>query len=163
MIRLLPPLVVLLSTLIGVGDIIEPCMDTQSDALRIVSAGSACAEDETQLEWSILGPQWNAGPAGSQGPQGLPSLAGPEGPQGAAGAPGLVDLECATVQIIRWDEAAGQWACSDALTDLEAEVAVLKSLLTHVSRTGNTLVISGANLQSSTAWVAPRRPTAWAI
>jgi hypothetical protein len=129
MIRLFLPLVLVLSTFIGVSDIIEACIHNESGAIRIVSADTTCADDETRLEWNVLGPK------------------GETGPPGPAGPPGVGDLGCTAAQIIRWDEAIGQWSCSDELADLQARIAVLENLLTHVSRTDNTLVISGANLQ----------------
>ncbi|NJN83802.1 MAG: hypothetical protein HC802_17030 [Caldilineaceae bacterium] len=52
---------------------------------------------------------------------------------------------CATNQIIRWN--GTNWVCTvDQSAALEARVAALEALLTHVSRSGNELTISGANL-----------------
>jgi hypothetical protein len=159
MLKLLLPLILLMTGLVSVGDVIHACVRTDTGALRIVNAETVCTAEESTLEWGSLGQQGEPGPTGPAGPQGVagpPGLAGAPGPQGEPGEPGLngepgppgiSDLGCTTNQIAKWDDAASRWVCSDELAQLQADIAALQALLRNVSRSGDTLIISGANLQ----------------
>lgn len=63
-------------------------------SVRIVNSPADCGNQETPVEWNIVGPQGPPGPTGPQGPQGiqgpqgLPGEPGPPGPQGEQGPPG---------------------------------------------------------------------------
>lgn len=79
------------------GDValIHACVNDSSGTLKIVGADQECGNGWSPLDWNIMGPQGDPGPAGPQGdpgpagPQGDPGPAGPQGdpgPQGPAGA-----------------------------------------------------------------------------
>jgi hypothetical protein len=88
------------------GDValIHACVNDSSGTLKIVGADQECSNGWSPLDWNIMGPQGDSGPAGPQGdsgpagpqgdsgpagPQGDPGPAGPQGdpgPQGPAGA-----------------------------------------------------------------------------
>jgi hypothetical protein len=136
MLRILLPLILVVSAAIGTGEVIHGCVHKDNGLLRVVIAATNCTEEETAIEWGVIG------------------MMGPQGEKGEPGAPGISDLGCSTSQIIQWDAAQAMWVCSDALAQLQADVAAsqadvtaLQALLTNVSRVDNTLVISGANLQ----------------
>jgi hypothetical protein len=141
MFRILIPIILVMTGLVGSGEVIRACVTVDSGAIRIVSADSTCEEEERVLEWGVMG------------------LQGPPGPPGAAGEPGpagVGDLGCASGQGLLWNEEQSQWACADApdnsalqaqVTALQEEVDALKTLLAGVSREGNILLITGANLQ----------------
>lgn len=164
MFKLFLPIILVMATFIGSGDLIHACVHKESGAVRIVSADSDCGSDESALEWGIVGvqgPKGDPGPRGPQGPQGDTGAQGPQGPKGdtgpagpqgergprgAKGEPGVGDIGCAADQIAQWD--GSQWVCA-ALPNtaaLEARIAQLEDLLQHVSRDGNDLTITGANL-----------------
>ena len=79
-------------------------------------------------------------------PYALYALNGSQGLKGDTGAPGVgFRTDCATDQIAKWDGSA--WVCAvDQSAALEARVAALEALLVHLTRSGNDLTISGANL-----------------
>ena len=52
-------------------------------SLRLVSNATDCHEDETAVQWNVVGPP---GPPGASGPRGATGAVGPAGPTGAAGA-----------------------------------------------------------------------------
>jgi hypothetical protein len=65
-------------------------------------------------------------------------------------------LGCTTDQIAQWDDGQSRWVCASLpdiatlqtqVSDLAGKVTALQDLLQPLSRTGNTLLISGANLQ----------------
>lgn len=64
--------------------------------LRIIGASEGCRQNETALDWSIVGPPGPSGAPGAAGATGATGAAGPQGPQGpdgaagAAGAPGPI-------------------------------------------------------------------------
>jgi hypothetical protein len=168
MLRILLPLILVVSAAIGTGEVIHGCVHKSNGLLRVVIAETNCTEEETAIEWGVIGmmgpqgevgPQGPAGPQGEPGPQGVqgekgesglqgdPGPMGPAGPQGEKGEPGVGIPGCSTDQIIQWDATLANWVCSDALAQLQADVAALQALLVNVSRVNNTLVISGANLQ----------------
>jgi len=70
-----------LATAVTTG-LIYACVNNGSGTIKVVSATTACAANELQLEWNAQGV---AGPPGPTGPTG-PS--GPTGPTGATGATG---------------------------------------------------------------------------
>ena len=93
--------VALLALLVGIGGVmlvnahggnaslIHACVKNSNGSIRIVAANSSCnANNETALDWNILGPQGPQGPAGPDGPQGPIGPQGAEGPQGPAGEAG---------------------------------------------------------------------------
>ena len=131
MVRPFLPLVMMLGMLVGVDAVIDACVDSTTGSLRIVTSGQGCGQNEAKLQWGQAGEQGEPGPSGPQGP------------------PGVSDIGCTTNQIARWNDEQAQWTCAD-LPDtaaLEQRIADLESLLQDVSRSGDTLVISGANLQ----------------
>jgi hypothetical protein len=81
------------ATLAGALDdgVISACRNKSTGVLRVPATGTSCKGDETQLQWSVRGPEGPQGPpgiAGPPGPQGIVGAAGPVGPRGPAGAPG---------------------------------------------------------------------------
>ena len=125
--RLLIPVILLMATLTASGEMIHACVARDDGATRIVAQGELCHEDEVAVEWGIVGlqgPPGDTGPTGPPGAKGDPGDTGstgpvgpigPTGPVGPQGPPGVVDLDCTTGQIIRWDGSAGTWQCSDEL------------------------------------------------
>lgn len=149
LLKIFLPIVIGLASLIGIGELVRGCVNSSTGAIRIVMDGTLCADGETRLEWNTTGPVGPAGPqgpTGATGPQGPAGATGPAGPQGVQGAAGVGDIGCTTNQIAKWDDAQSQWICSEELATLQAEVAALKNLLVHFSRSGNEITISGANL-----------------
>jgi len=71
----------------GDGSLIHACANPAGQ-IRIIGANDTCKNQETALDWGIVGPPGAAGPAGPQGPQGDPGPAGATGPAGAAGPVG---------------------------------------------------------------------------
>ena len=68
----------------GEGGVIRACVKDNGQ-VRIVSDPAECKDQETLLEWNIIGPEGPQGPQGETGPQGE---AGPQGPQGEIGPEG---------------------------------------------------------------------------
>ncbi len=72
------------------------CVSNANGAVRIVSEGEACRNNESPRSWGAVGPQGPpgetgpAGPAGAIGPQGIQGIIGPEGPMGQTGPRGDV-------------------------------------------------------------------------
>jgi TolB protein len=118
--KLLLPAVLLLAALLGSGEVICACVAADDGAVRLVAQGEACRADEVAVTWGVVGLQGPPGDPGPAGPRGEPGYDGLPGP------PGVGDLGCATGQIIRWDDAAGAWQCSD---DVAMPAAYLDVLL----------------------------------
>jgi Collagen triple helix repeat (20 copies) len=61
-------------------------------ALRMVAAAAACKNNETAVQWNVVGPAGAVGPVGPQGPKGgtgaASTVAGPKGDTGATGPAG---------------------------------------------------------------------------
>ena len=91
MLKLFLPIVLALATLVGSGEIIHACVTNGTGVVRIVSAETTCAANETALEWGVVGlqgPKGDAGATGATGPQGLKGDTGAAGPQGLQGITG---------------------------------------------------------------------------
>ena len=80
----------------GSSGVIRGCY-VPNGGVRIIDAGAACRNNETEISWNQtgpagpqgpVGPQGAPGPVGSQGPAGQTGATGPVGPAGAFGAPG---------------------------------------------------------------------------
>jgi hypothetical protein len=94
------------------GEVIHACVRNDNGAVCIVSAETVCTAEEHKLEWDM---------SSLQGPQGAQGAIGATGVAGAQGPAGVNDLGCTPNQIIKWDDAAGQWLCSgrnDIIYDL---------------------------------------------
>jgi hypothetical protein len=50
--KLFLPLILALASLIGIGDLIHACVDSNSGAIRIVMDSASCGDEETLLEWN---------------------------------------------------------------------------------------------------------------
>jgi hypothetical protein len=88
--------VLLLAFVVGVAyaltddGVIHACVKDNGQ-VRIVNAASDCKNQETHIQWNIVGPQGPKGDTGDTGPQGPQGVAGPQGeigPQGPQGAQG---------------------------------------------------------------------------
>ena len=94
MLKLFLPIVLVMVTLVGSGEIIRACVTNGTGAVRIVSAETTCTANETALEWGVVGlqgPKGDAGATGATGPQGVQGdtgAIGATGPQGAKGDTG---------------------------------------------------------------------------
>ena len=69
----------------GDVNLIHACVNNSSGTLKIVGPNASCKNNETALDWGIVGPAGTAGPQGPAGPQGE---LGPAGPAGASGVSG---------------------------------------------------------------------------
>jgi hypothetical protein len=134
MFRILLPLVVLFATFIGSGEMIYACVADSDGGVRIVMADEPCLAGEHAVQWGIIGLQ---GPAG---------VAGPPGPTGAAG---VGDLGCTNGQLALWNDVAEEWQCSTPpdVAALNTRIAALEGLFAGVTRSADTLLFSGVNLQ----------------
>jgi hypothetical protein len=81
----------------------------------------------------------HAGAPGEPGPQGEPGQQGERGPQGEPGPQGQPGLPGS-------DQSAAIAAMDARMTGLSARIAALEALLAGVSRSGNDIIIEGANL-----------------
>ena len=64
--------------------VIYACVNNSSGTIHVVSATTACANNEVALSWNTEGPQGATGPTGPTGPTGLTGPTGATGPSGAA-------------------------------------------------------------------------------
>src|ERR1700722_13766462 len=103
---------------------VHGCVAT-TGVLRVVRAGAKCEHGEQSITFLArgTGPRGPAGPAGAQGTPGTP---------GAPGTPADATA-VATLQT--------------KVSTLEGEVSALQATLAGVTRTNNTLRLSGLNLQ----------------
>jgi hypothetical protein len=89
----------------------------------------------------LMGPQGEQGPKGDtgpQGPQGIQGIPGIQGPQGIQGLQGLQGIQ---------GEQGPPGVCDPSnLEALVARIVALENLLTHFTRSGDNIYISGANL-----------------
>ena len=70
-------------------NLIHACVKNDNGGLRIVGANDSCKNNETALDWGIVGPAGPQGPAGAQGPIGETGPAGPSSvATGVVGADG---------------------------------------------------------------------------
>ena len=67
------------------SDVLEACINPGNGMMRLVDSSAPCHNDETRVQWNVMGVPGPAGPTGPTGPTGP---AGPTGPTGAAGATG---------------------------------------------------------------------------
>ena len=67
----------------GPSGVLEACVNPGNGGMRLVDANTQCHNNETRVQWNVVGPQ---GPQGPTGPQGEQGPAGPQGAQGPAGA-----------------------------------------------------------------------------
>ena len=72
----------------GASATIHACVDRKNGQVRIVSAGEACRNSESAMQWNAEGPAGPRGPGGPAGPQGASGAAGPHGDRGPAGPAG---------------------------------------------------------------------------
>ncbi len=69
-------------------NVLEACINPGNGGMRLVDAAEACHNNETRVEWNVVGPAGPPGPVGPPGPTGPP---GPPGPPGASsGGPPFV-------------------------------------------------------------------------
>jgi hypothetical protein len=91
------------------GGVIRGCVKPGTGQLvGLVDENGQCKDNETLIEWNIMGPEGPpgpagpegppgpAGPAGSEGPVGPPGPAGPAGPTGPQGPRGISGYEVVT-------------------------------------------------------------------
>lgn len=80
------------AAIVGPDNKINGCYLTSAGLLRVVPAGTACADRETTIAWSATGSgeRGPAGPAGPAGRKGEPGLRGPQGLRGAVGPAGTI-------------------------------------------------------------------------
>ena len=71
----------------GDGSLIHACVNPAGQ-IRIIGANDTCKNQETALDWGIVGPPGAAGPQGPQGDPGAAGATGPAGPQGPQGPQG---------------------------------------------------------------------------
>lgn len=81
-------IVPLVSGAVSSPNVLEACINPGNGGMRLVDATTPCHNNETRVQWNIIGPQGPQGPVGPAGPQGATGPAGPSGPQGATGATG---------------------------------------------------------------------------
>src|SRR2546422_11060666 len=90
---------------------IYACENNSSGTLKIVAAGTVCANNETLIHWNEVGPQ---GPMGLPGMNGKDGTNGKDGPQGPQGLPGpswqLFDANNVAIGRIVAIDAGGQGA-----------------------------------------------------
>jgi hypothetical protein len=65
--------------------VLEACINPGNGGMRLVDSSVACHNNETRIEWNVIGP---AGPAGPTGPTGDTGATGPTGATGATGDTG---------------------------------------------------------------------------
>jgi hypothetical protein len=70
--------------------VLEACVNPGNGNMRLVDAGEACHNNETRVQWNVVGPAGPAGPIGPAGPTGATGPAGPTGATGATGPAGTV-------------------------------------------------------------------------
>jgi len=73
------------------GSTIDACVHTGDRHFRVVPSGEPCKNNETRIQWTVVGPQGpkgDTGATGAQGPQGPVGLDGSQGPTGPQGAKG---------------------------------------------------------------------------
>src|SRR3982750_3734061 len=68
-------------------NVLEACINPGNGGMRLVDATTTCHNNETRVQWNIVGPEGPIGPPGATGPQGV---AGPQGTTGAQGPVGPV-------------------------------------------------------------------------
>jgi hypothetical protein len=68
--------------------VLQACVNPGNGGMRLVDTITPCHDNETRVEWNIVGPQGPAGPVGPAGPIGPIGPAGPVGPAGPAGPAG---------------------------------------------------------------------------
>jgi hypothetical protein len=76
----------------GEGGVIRACVKDNGQ-VRIVSDPAECKDQESLLEWNIVGPEGPQGAQGEQGPQGEQGEPGPQGEVGLAGLRGETGLQ----------------------------------------------------------------------
>jgi hypothetical protein len=95
--------------------VLEACVNPGNGNMRLVDAGEVCHNNETRVQWNVVGPQGPAGPQGpvgqqgpqgATGPQGLTGDPGPAGPAGAAGPAGPAGASAGGPPYV--------WICSPA-------------------------------------------------
>ena len=88
---------VLVSAHGGDANLVHACVKSNGQVTILLDPNATCKDNETALDWGIVGPpgpqgepgpQGPAGPQGESGPQGPEGPAGPQGPEGAAGPQG---------------------------------------------------------------------------
>ena len=59
--------------------VLEACVNPGNGNMRLVESGQVCHQNETRVEWNVVGPEGPQGPEGPEGPQGPPgsSAGGP--------------------------------------------------------------------------------------
>lgn len=67
------------------SNIIYACRNEHTGALRELTAGQHCRDDEKPTSWNVVGPR---GGTGAAGPAGATGATGPAGPAGSAGQTG---------------------------------------------------------------------------
>jgi hypothetical protein len=71
--------------------VLDACINPGNGMMRLVDTNTACHNNETRVEWNVVGPQGPPGPQGDPGPKGDPGQQGPPGPAGSsAGGPPFV-------------------------------------------------------------------------
>jgi hypothetical protein len=74
------------------GGVIHACVKSEGQ-VRIVKDASECKQQETHIQWNIVGPPGSKGDPGSKGLQGEVGPVGPQGLQGEIGPAGLQGLQ----------------------------------------------------------------------
>ena len=75
------------------GDVITACVNKSSGEIKIVDAGTTCANNWVALQWNAQGV---GGATGATGPTGATGATGPAGPTGATGPSGATGATGAT-------------------------------------------------------------------
>lgn len=71
-----------------VPGVLEACINQGNGGMRLVDSGDACHNNETRVQWNIMGPPGPVGPVGPAGPAGPTGATGATGPTGPAGPAG---------------------------------------------------------------------------
>jgi hypothetical protein len=86
--------VVLVSAHGGDANLVHACVKSNGQVTILLDPDATCQDNETALDWGIIGPPGPQGepglqgPAGPEGPTGSQGEAGPQGPEGPAGTQG---------------------------------------------------------------------------
>jgi hypothetical protein len=130
----------------GANGALHGCI-SRAGVLKVVAFRAKCPHGQSSITFGANGRAGAVGAAGTSGSAGASGPAGPTGPAGAAGPAGATgpagDDNAAEVTALQHDVATLQ----GQVTTLTSELNTLTSTFSGVSRSANTLVFSGMNLQ----------------
>jgi hypothetical protein len=129
--------------------ILEACVNPGNGNMRLVDAAEACRNNESRVQWNVVGPVGPAGPAGPigpagpAGPTGATGATGPAGPAGPVGPAGPAGADAGGPPYV--------WACAPAyLTNSGGNSRAVLSVFSGSGTTANVSVnildIAGTNL-----------------